>query len=122
MTNQTVTADKYIKKPVIIEAVRWCESLTPGEAHDIICLLEEWDYPMLVGNALHPETLQDPRTGGRAINYGAWINPSDGHLMIRTLEGDMRVSLGDWIIRGPLGEVYPCKPDQFDAAYERVEA
>jgi hypothetical protein len=28
----------------------------------------------------------------------------------------------DWIICGVQGEVYPCKPDIFDATYEEVAA
>jgi hypothetical protein len=39
---------------------------------------------------------------------------------IHTLEGAMRVSLGDWIITGVKGEKYPCKPDIFAATYEPV--
>ncbi len=42
-------------------------------------------------------------------------------LVIRTLEGDHCVSNFDYIIRGVQGEYYPCKPDIFDATYERVE-
>ena len=41
-------------------------------------------------------------------------------LIIPTLEGPMRVSLGDWIIKGVKGEFYPCKPDIFVATYEPV--
>ena len=41
-------------------------------------------------------------------------------LVINTLEGDMRASKGDWIIRGVKGELYPCKPDIFAATYEPV--
>ncbi|HLE04564.1 MAG TPA: hypothetical protein VI729_08150 [Anaerolineales bacterium] len=40
---------------------------------------------------------------------------------IPTLEGTMRCDPGDWIIRGVKGEVYPCKPDIFEATYEEVE-
>jgi hypothetical protein len=40
------------------------------------------------------------------------------HAIIRTLEGDMRCDVGDWIIRGVKGELYPCKPDIFAATYE----
>jgi len=40
--------------------------------------------------------------------------------VIETLEGDMIVNDGDWIIRGIKGEYYPCKPDIFDATYERI--
>lgn len=41
-------------------------------------------------------------------------------LVIRTLEGDMRATHGDWIIKGVQGEFYPCKPDIFSATYEAV--
>ena len=40
---------------------------------------------------------------------------------IETLEGDMDVSPGDWIITGVKGERYPCKPDIFELTYEAVE-
>ena len=43
-------------------------------------------------------------------------------ISIFTLEGAMRADPGDWIIRGIKGEVYPCKPDIFEATYEPVEA
>ena len=38
--------------------------------------------------------------------------------IISTLEGTMTAGAGDWIIRGVKGELYPCKPDIFDATYE----
>ena len=40
---------------------------------------------------------------------------------INTLEGGHIVTPGDWIITGVKGEHYPCKPDIFEATYERVE-
>lgn len=42
-------------------------------------------------------------------------------LIIKTLEGDMKASIGDWIITGVDGEQYPCKPDIFKKTYEPVE-
>ena len=42
-------------------------------------------------------------------------------LIIPTLEGNMRVDLHDWIIKGVKGEFYPCKPDIFEATYEKAE-
>lgn len=39
---------------------------------------------------------------------------------IVTLEGTMTAQTGDWIIRGVKGELYPCKPDIFEATYEEV--
>jgi len=40
---------------------------------------------------------------------------------IKTLEGDMIISEGDYIITGIEGERYPCKPDIFHRTYEKVE-
>lgn len=37
---------------------------------------------------------------------------------IKTLEGDMYISDGDYVIKGVQGEFYPCKPDIFEATYE----
>jgi hypothetical protein len=36
------------------------------------------------------------------------------------LEGDLHASVGDFIIKGVKGEFYPCKPDIFEATYERI--
>jgi hypothetical protein len=52
---------------------------------------------------------------------GADFEPSIGSIDIKTLEGTMRADRGDWIIRGVKGELYPCKPDIFEATYEPVE-
>lgn len=41
-------------------------------------------------------------------------------MIIPTLEGDMKASIGDWIITGINGEQYPCKPDIFEKTYEKV--
>lgn len=41
-----------------------------------------------------------------------------GRLYVVTLEGRMAASVGDWIIRGIAGELYPCKPDIFKKTYE----
>ena len=39
---------------------------------------------------------------------------------IHTLKGPLQISDGDWIITGVKGERYPCKPDIFEATYEKV--
>ena len=41
-----------------------------------------------------------------------------GGMEIGTLGGQMRADVGDWIIQGIKGEIYPCKPDIFAATYE----
>ena len=92
---------KYRKKPVIIEAFKlerrelnWCQ----------------WAHDALTENVIISH------------NTGKWFNPSEEtYLIIKTLEGDMKASLGDYIIRGVAGEIYPCKPDIFEKTYEKVE-
>ena len=44
-----------------------------------------------------------------------------GRPHIHTLEGLYWIAVGDWIIRGVVGEFYPCKPDIFAATYEAVD-
>lgn len=41
------------------------------------------------------------------------------NLLIKTLEGDMEVSVGDYVIQGVKGEYYPCKPDIFEMTYDK---
>lgn len=41
-------------------------------------------------------------------------------IYIETLEGTMKANIGDYIIKGIKGEFYPCKPDIFEATYEKV--
>lgn len=43
-----------------------------------------------------------------------------GNDVIRTLEGDMRPTIGDYIIRGVNGELYPCKADIFAKTYDEI--
>lgn len=67
---------------------------------------------------------------GRAAGSEAKMRQpgSLGEMRVHTLEDgdDGKVihiaTEGDWIIRGVQGELYPCKPDIFEATYEKVEA
>lgn len=43
---------------------------------------------------------------------------ADGPYVISTLEGEMIVSPGDWVIAGVQRELYPCNPYIFEASYE----
>ncbi len=49
-----------------------------------------------------------------------WAYFNDGPY-VTTLEGNMKVDVGDWIIKGVAGEFYPCKPDIFFQTYEAVD-
>ena len=66
-------------------------------------------------------------TGSNQVDAAAWMGCAFPErtseyavLEINTLEGTMRVSPGDWIIKGVKGEFYPCKPDIFEGTYEEV--
>lgn len=87
----------YRKKPVEIEARG---PLTAENSAEIA----EWS-----GAVESPEV---GPTDERSVYAGA--------LVIPTLEGPMTVRLGDYVIRGVQGEFYPCKPDIFEATYEKV--
>lgn len=89
---------KYRKKPVVIEAVQYA-----GKGH----LSFRGNVPQWIWKALTDETLKA-------------TNGTDP-LVIHTLEGDMPVAPGDWIVQGVQGDLYPCKPDIFEATYELVE-
>jgi len=84
---------KYRKLPVKIEAVQWIN----GKLSEVTPWISE---------ALN----KDP------IEVGAIIRMGDD-VFISTLEGEMKASDGDYILRGVKGEIYPCKPDIFKETY-----
>ncbi len=89
---------KYRKKPVVIEAERLTEEMA------LASLIDNAPGPfgLSVSGNCHPPT--------RKL-YSAFVR-------IETLEGVMKADLGDWIIKGIKGELYPCKDDIFTATYE----
>ena len=92
---------QFRKKPVIIEAV--------------LVTFAEWDNGAWAGDPFseEPEWLKGVTVALDGEKYLGWY--------IQTLEGKMLASPGDWIIRGVKGELYPCKPDIFEATYEAVK-
>ena len=118
--HETPRPKQYRKKPVTIEAMRLTGTTT--DCHAVMSWMEENHYPFLVGNVLEPAKLRypDQADDDSIPDKGIWIEPANGDLMIRTLEGDMRAPYGHWIIRGVQGEFYPCDPDIFAATYEDV--
>ena len=91
---------KYRKKPVVIEAIQW-DGLN----------LEEVKH--FAGKSVQYNIVDTAWRVGKAAPV---VN-----MKINTLEGEMQVSKGDYIIKGVQGEFYPCKPDIFEATYESVE-
>ena len=48
------------------------------------------------------------------------LHSEGSHLLVLTLEGALTGRVGDWIIKGIAGEVYPCAADIFAMTYEFV--
>lgn len=91
---------KFRKKPVVIEAIQVEKRM------DITA----------------PQWWADAIQSNTAILHGMGKFTRDQpYVEIETLEGVMRADAGDWIIRGVKGEIYPCKPDIFDATYDPVK-
>ena len=84
---------KYRKKPVVIEAIQ----LQSLEIFHLIAIQQ------FVG-----------------LGEDIFKVEEDG-LLIKTLEGNMKALIGDYIIKGVKGEFYPCKPDIFELTYEKVK-
>lgn len=57
----------------------------------------------------------------KIVDFMGYYEFAKGNLIINTLEGRMKASPGDYIIKGVNGEFYPCKPDIFEKTYEPVE-
>ena len=103
---------KFVKKPIPIEAMPFKVG-TITESLRVMEWMEDNGYPYLVGDVTRPGSLKNPNNWSEEKpTKGYYIRP-DGALMIRTLEGDMRVDPDDWVLKGVLGEFYPCKPDMF---------
>ena len=84
---------KYRKKPIVIDAYK---------LHAVDCnCCPEW-----LRDFIHNKDLCEIHVD---------------HITIKTLKGWMRANKGDYIIRGIKGEFFPCKPEIFEAIYEKVE-
>lgn len=65
-------------------------------------------------------------TGTNTEEIKEFVNPiaeyleDENVILIHTLEGDMKASVNDYIIKGVRGEFYPCKPDIFEETYAEV--
>lgn len=88
---------KYRKKPVEIEAFQY-----------------DGDFMNKDGDYYVPEWAVNAKLEG--VLYF-----KDGELYIKTLEGVHHARVGDYIIKGVKGEIYPCKPEIFEMTYEAVE-
>ena len=94
---------KYRKKPVEIEAFKF-----DGDLVDRVgcCYVPAWAHEALEDGALFFDSIDG--------------DSPPCELFIKTLEGVHHASVGDYIIRGVKGEIYPCKPDIFEMTYEKA--
>lgn len=93
---------KYVKKLVEIEAIQLKEDN----------IIEVFDF---LDGANYKET-----KSAEELEDFSQMMLKQGYIEIETLEGIMKTSFGDYIIKGVKGELYPCKPDIFEATYEEV--
>jgi hypothetical protein len=97
---------KYRKLPVVIEAVQYTGRNALTEIEPLFNeSRREW--------VVKESPVLDACGMDLCKAYGAY-------LQIKTLEGVMIAIPGDYIIKGVKGEVYPCKPDVFEATYEKI--
>lgn len=75
--------------------------------------------PVIIDAILFDGTLAS--LDGLGAYEGASQELTSDTVQIETLEGVMTANVGDYIIKGVKGEIYPCKPDIFEATYEFVE-
>jgi hypothetical protein len=87
------TEGSFRKKPVVIRAMQLTEANILG------------------ANGQWPDWLQEATDTGR-------VKPRGTDVVCITLEGNMTAQIGDWIICGVAGEIYPCKPEIFAATYD----
>lgn len=95
---------KYRKKPVEIEAIQWTGE-NQREMFDFLTNGKKMDEYMTANGK----------------NFYIDHSKVRGGLIIRTLEGEHIASIGDYIIKGVVGEFYPCKPDIFRDTYDEVK-
>lgn len=103
---------KYRKKPVVVEATQWFENGDHPE-DDVHGSSKLREGKVVRRFQCRPLTqgLQSCSKCGSSMNTHGWID---------TLEGGHIVCPGDWIVTGIRNERYPCKPDIFEATYERA--
>lgn len=86
---------RYRKRPVVVEAVQFLGSSSQ------VANIRYW-----MGGQVYREGMGGVRTSDLTS------------FTITTLEGEMTVRPGDYVIKGVQGEFYPCKPDIFEQTYE----
>ena len=85
--------ENYRKKPIEVQAIQWDGS-------------EE--MALVIASNVNFEGMIDFKTG----EFGGFY--------IDTLEGRMKVSPTDYVIKGIKGEYYACRADIFELTYDKI--
>lgn len=93
---------KYKKKPVIIEAFQYDGDLKGKNGYYV----PKWAVDAVENGIMYFDSLTP--------------NEPPCELFIKTLEGTYHTSIGDYVIQGVNGEIYPCKPDIFKKTYDEA--
>jgi hypothetical protein len=101
------TVQQYRKKPVVVDAMEW-----DGTAINATPIID-W---VVAGGGTATYRCDTPEPA----HCNSPATDANHHISIQTLEGAMKVSAGDYVIRGVQGEHYPCRGDIFAATYELV--
>jgi len=109
---------KYRKKPVVVKASQWFKNGDHPE-DDCEIFLEAHGRPFQ-GEGQVVRYFRRPDVAGMTTKCTVCSTLMHIHGWIDTLEGGHIVCPGDWIITGIAGELYPCKPDIFEATYDEI--
>lgn len=123
-----MTTQLFVKKPIQITATQWFKNgdhpLDYSVDHERLeqgmfitltreeCKAKEYEGDVVRYYRTHMLDGKNVcKHCGQTMHFHGWID---------TLEGGHIVCPGDWIITGVKGEMYPCKPDIFEATYDPV--
>jgi hypothetical protein len=109
---------KFIKKPIVIEAVQWFKNGDHPDDDVLRPFEDTGKIPDEPREGLIVRYYRHPSGDGHEWCQQCKNNTMHAHGWIDTPEGGHIVCPGDWIITGVRGEKYPCKPDIFAATYD----
>jgi len=96
---------QYRKKPIVVEAFLLGVDEEPDWFNEAI------QNGIVTKNSVFTENYK---------NMPCYVIKDMPCYVIKTFEGNMIADLGNYIIKGISGEIYPCKKDIFEQSYDLV--